>query len=274
MNTVIDEFSRLEHTGWERVAGKYDDVWASLTTQFIDPLLRAARVMPGMTVLDVACGPGYVAVAAQRFGAVPTGIDFSREMILHARRLNPAIEFLEGDAQELPFSPETFDRVLMNFGLLHLAKPEKAIAEAHRVLQHGGKLGFTLWAKPEENPGAKMLNDAIEAHADMSVKLPDGPPYYLYTNKDECQRELHNIGFTRDSMTFETLCVKWKVPTLHFYFDAELTAGVRTAALLAQQSPDRLAKIRVAVERGVEQHATKHGYAIPMAAYIVTAAKK
>lgn len=273
MKRFLDEFSRLEHTGWEQVAVKYDAVWASLTKQFVDPLLRATHVMPGMPVLDVACGPGYVAAAARQLGANPTGIDFSGEMILHARKLNPGIEFLEGDAQNLPFAPETFDRVLMNFGLLHLADPEKALAEAHRVLNNEGKLGFTLWAKPGENPGAQIMNNAIEAHADITVKLPEGPPYFLYANRNECQRALQRVGFSPDSMTFETLCITWVVPTLRFYFEAELNAGVRTAALLARQSPDRLLKIRDAVEKSVVQFAAKDGYAIPMAAYIVTIVK-
>src|SRR5258706_15266041 len=95
------EFSRLEHAGWERVAGKYEQAWASLTTQFVGPLLEATGITPGMRVLDVACGPGYVAAAALSLGASPIGIDFSGEMIHNARKLNPEIQFFESDAQKL-----------------------------------------------------------------------------------------------------------------------------------------------------------------------------
>src|SRR6058998_2871502 len=48
-----DAFSRFEHQGWQRVAGQYDTVWSSSTQQFIPPLLDAAEVGVGMTVLDV-----------------------------------------------------------------------------------------------------------------------------------------------------------------------------------------------------------------------------
>ena len=274
MNKLIDDFSRIEHTGWERVAGKYDDVWASLTKQFIDPLLRTIDISPGISVLDVACGPGYVAAAAQQLGAISTGVDFSREMILQARMLNPGIEFIECDAQNLPFTPETFERVSMNFGLLHFTHPEKGLSEACRVLKRGGKLGFTLWAKPEDNPGARIMNDAIEACADLSIKLPEGPPYFLYANKNECQRILQAVGFLNTSVSFETACVDWEVPSPQYYFEAELNAGVRTAALLALQSPDRLSRIRAAAEKSVQDYATRDGFAIPMTAYIVTAAKE
>src|SRR5260221_6261522 len=195
-------------------------------------------------------------------------------MILNARKASLGIEFLEGDAQALPFSGESFNRVAINFGLLHLPDPSKALGEAYRVLKHGGRLGFTLWAKPEVNPGGKLMNDAIEAHADKSIKLPEGPPYFLYADKNECRRVLASIGFSENSMTFETVCVDWQVPTAGFYFEAEQTAGVRVAALLAQQSADRQAAIRAEVEKRVKGYAKKGGFVIPMAGYVVTAGKE
>lgn len=269
-----DDFTRFEHSGWERVAHRYNDVWATLTTQFIPSLLSSAHVKAGMSVLDVACGPGYVAAAAQQLGARPVGVDFSGEMILRAREFHPGIEFHEGDAQSLQFGPDTFDRVLINFGLFHLSLPEKALVEACRVLRHGGKLGFTLWAKPEESPYSKLMNDAVEAHADLTVPMPSGPSYYLFTDQNECRSALQSAGFSGDLMRFETFRINWSVPTRDFPFEAELHAGVRTAALLARQSPDRLARIRSAVEKSVEQYAAGDGYAIPIAAHIVVVSKK
>jgi ubiquinone/menaquinone biosynthesis C-methylase UbiE len=125
-----DEFGRFEHKGWQRVAAKYDSVWASSTRQFIAPLLDAAQVGSGMSVLDVGCGPGYVAAAAADRGAIAAGLDFSSEMVGIAKKLFPALDFRVGDAQQLPFEAETFDRVLTNFALLHVTDPEVACAEA------------------------------------------------------------------------------------------------------------------------------------------------
>ena len=169
MNRATDEFSRFEHAGWERVADKYDTVWSSLTRQFIPHLISAAQVSAGMSVLDVACGPGYVSAALKDMAAVPTGIDFSQNMIVIAKTMFPDISFLQGDAQDLPFQDATFDSVLNNFGLLHVSDPETACAEASRVLKAKGRFGFTVWAGPETSPGAKIINDAIEAHADLEV---------------------------------------------------------------------------------------------------------
>src|ERR1041385_9430035 len=109
-----DTFHKFEHEGWERVAHKYDSVWSSLTRQFIPYLINAAEVKAGMSVLDVACGPGYVSDAVRKAGAIPKGVDFSGKMIAIAKTTFPGISFAKGDAQNLPFEDATFDRVLIN----------------------------------------------------------------------------------------------------------------------------------------------------------------
>src|SRR5262249_56363460 len=101
-------------------------------------------------VLDVATGPGYVAAAAVRRGASVVAVDFSEAMLAEARRHHPAIDFRSGDAEALPFPDASFDAVVMSFGLLHLARPDQALAEAHRVLRPRGRLAFTVWDRPEQ----------------------------------------------------------------------------------------------------------------------------
>lgn len=269
--TMRPTFRDFEHAGWERVATKYESAWAELTRQFIVPLLTAAGVEPGMQVLDLACGPGYVAAAARSMGADAVGVDFSGEMIKLARKQFRGIDFHEGDSERLAFADGTFDRVLINFGVLHFALPEKAFAEARRVLRREGRFGFTVWAEPKNNPGGQLLTKAIEAYADMDIPLPEGPPYFLFSDPNGCRKMLTAAGFLGGSMTFDLVQVKWLVPTAAYFFEAERDAGVRTAALLAHQSPDRLAAIRSAVVKAVEQYQTAEGFSIPMAAYVVAA---
>jgi ubiquinone/menaquinone biosynthesis C-methylase UbiE len=273
MGNAEDEFTRFEHDGWERVANKYDSVWSSLTRQFIPYLIEAAEVSPSMSVLDVACGPGYVSDAIRKLGAIPMGIDFSERMVAIAKKMFPGIRFAQGDAQNLPCGDASFDRALINFGLLHLSRPEQACAEAFRVLKSGGRLGFTVWAPPAQSPGAKIVNDAIEAHADLNVQLPEGPPRYLYEKKEECRAVLEEARFDGRSMIYQTRSVEWHLPTAHYFFEAERDAGVRTAGLLACQSPERLNAIRTAIENGVRRYTKGNEFVIPMAAHIVVASK-
>jgi ubiquinone/menaquinone biosynthesis C-methylase UbiE len=96
-----DEFTRFEYEDWQRVTEKYDAVWSSLTRQFIPHLIDAAQVSTGLSILDVACGPGYVSAAVKKVGPNPTGIDFSKKMIAIASSMFPEIAFRECDAQQL-----------------------------------------------------------------------------------------------------------------------------------------------------------------------------
>ena len=108
-------------------------------------------------------------------GAEPIGVDLSPAMIQLARAQNPRIEFREGDAHALSFPDESFDVVMINFGLLHMAEPEKVISECARVLCAGGRIGFTIWAGPRLSAGAKIVEDALSEYANQNVPLPRGP---------------------------------------------------------------------------------------------------
>jgi SAM-dependent methyltransferase len=278
------DFRQLEHTGWERAASEYESRWTDLTSHFIDPLLRSVGVTAGvgadaptgaargLRLLDVACGPGYVTVAALARGVVPIGIDFSARMVARARERHPAIEFLEGDAERLSFEASSFDAVVTNFGVPHLARPENAFAEARRVLRPGGRFGFTVWGAPDQNPLSKIVGDAIEAHADLTVDLPEEPARFPLCEPEECRRALKGAGFDPRSVTFDTVRAAWRVPTAAFLFEAEQKGGVRTAALLARQPADRLAAIRKAIEASVRTLAVPGGFAIPAVAHVVAAA--
>src|SRR5437763_15928404 len=101
--------------------------------QSVPALLDAAHVTAGTRLLDVACGPGYAAAAAAARGALPLGIDFSSEMVEEAGGRYPGLEFREGGAEQLSLLDTSFDGEALNFGMLHLGRPEAAIPESDRV---------------------------------------------------------------------------------------------------------------------------------------------
>jgi ubiquinone/menaquinone biosynthesis C-methylase UbiE len=273
MNIRHDDFSKLEYEGWQRVADQYNDRWAHLTRQFVEPLLNAAVVSKGQKVLDVACGTGIVSEKIRAREGHATGLDFAPEMVKLARHFYPDIEFFQGDAQQLPFHNESFDRVVMNFGMLHLPEPLQAMKEAYRVLRKKGKYAFTVWAGTAKSPAAKVMNDAQETFANMNVSLPAAPPYDYFEDKEKCIAFLSEAGFNGQTMQYETRLATWLVPDAGYLFDAELNAGVRNAAFLRQQSPETLQKIKLAVEKGVEQFKTDDGYELPFLACIIAVEK-
>ena len=259
-------FYEFERTGWERVAGDYHRYFAALTTRFIDPLLDAGGVKAGSRVLDVATGPGYVAAAAARRGAEVEGIDFAEAAVALARQRHPAISFQTGSAEKLPFPDALFDAVVMNFGLLHVSQPELALAEAYRVLRSGGRVAFTVWGDPNTCLGFKIILNAIAAHGAMDVPLPEGPPFFRFSDPIESKRVLTEDGF-RDS-TVEEIHVDWEMQDADVLFETFLYGAVRTGALLQAQKPEALAAIRIAVREAVMAFDEAGSIRLPMAAVL------
>ena len=80
---------------------------------------------------------------------------------------------------------------------------------------------------------------------------------------------MERAGFDGASLIFKLHTIEWKVPTARFIFDAEHDAGVRTAGLLARQTPEKLNAIQSAIENAVRPYAKDNGFVIPKAAYII-----
>lgn len=267
----VSEFHEFERAGWERVAGDYHRYFAALTTRFIEPLLDAGGVEAGCHVLDVAAGPGYVAAAAAERGAEATGIDFAEAAVTVAREQYPDIEFHTGSAEELPFPNVQFDVVLMNFGLLHLARPERALAEAQRVLRPGGRIAFSVWADPQACIGFKIILDAIAEHGNMDVPLPDGPPFFRFSDAAESKRVLVEAGFHNPEVA--VIDAKWAMPHADMLYETFLHGAVRTGALLQAQSPEAQAAIRQAARDSVMAFRDAGSINLPMAAVLSSAQK-
>jgi SAM-dependent methyltransferase len=265
------DFTAFELAGWRAVPAAYDAGFAGLTSQAADPLLDAAGVEAGTRVLDVATGPGYAAAAAARRDARVTGVDFSPAMVERARRRVPGATFREGDAEDLPFDDASFDAVVMNFGLLHLARPERAVDEAARVLRPGGRFAFTVWAPSEETVGFGIILRAVAAHGDPHVPLPEGPPFFRFSDPAECRRVLQAAGFTEPRV--DRAPQTWRLQHDDELFHIMLDGTVRTAALLRAQHPDALAAIRAAILAETAAHRRNGRVELPMPAVLAAGRK-
>jgi demethylmenaquinone methyltransferase/2-methoxy-6-polyprenyl-1,4-benzoquinol methylase len=137
---------------FDGVARRYDVVNAILSGGNA-PLWRIATVKaidpkPGERILDIAAGTGTSSAAIARSGANVVGVDISEGMLEEAQRKHHDIEFVLGDAQNLPFHTDEFDAVTISFGLRNVADPKIALDEMYRVLRPGGRLVICEFSQP------------------------------------------------------------------------------------------------------------------------------
>ncbi len=212
-----------------------------------------------------------MAAAAAKRGATVLGVDFSAAMVAHARQLHEGVEFREGDAEKLPIGSSLFDAAAMNFGILHLGQPELALQEAHRILRGGGRFAFSVWAKPEESAGFDIVLRAVELHGEPRVELPQGPPFFRYSDPDECRRGLRAVGF--ESISVTKVAQVWRLPAVDGLFNAMKDSTVRTAGLLQAQKPTVLRKIREEMRAALVKFTKSDHVELPMPAWIASGIK-
>jgi SAM-dependent methyltransferase len=144
---VSEDFRKRARATW--ASGDWDTC-----SRLIEPVgavvLDRIGVRAGLDLLDVGTGTGgNIAIPAARRGAKVVGVDIAPELFEHARRRAAEacvdIEWVEGDAQDLPFADESFDRVVSTFGAMFAPDHERAAGELVRVCRPGGRVAMTTW---------------------------------------------------------------------------------------------------------------------------------
>ena len=184
-------------------AGDFAAVARMTLWQVGERLVRRVGVGKGEDVLDVACGTGNAAIRAAQAGGHVIGLDLTPELFDAGRRLaeeaGVSVNWVEGDAEAIPFDDNSFDVVLSTFGCMFAPRHLLTATELARVLRPGGRLGLCNWT-PEGTLG--------EFFRTLGGYLPPPPdfvePPLLWGSEDHVREIFAGTGvqleFARDSV--------------------------------------------------------------------------
>lgn len=130
------------------ISGDFEQIAKSYRPGAAD-FVHRLDLKPGERVLDVACGTGNLTIPAARNGAKVTGVDIAPNLLEQgqawAKAEGLAIQFDEGDAEDLPYEDASFDTVITMFGAMFAPRPEATTAELIRVCRPGGRIAMANW---------------------------------------------------------------------------------------------------------------------------------
>lgn len=255
-------FGDRERTGW--ATDSIVDAYISSFSQVVDNTFphHLAAISAPSHVLDLCCGQGTLTAEIAKHGHSVTGLDFSKAMLNIARSKSPEIEFLEGDAQALPFADNSFDAVTCNFGIMHIPDQDKALSEVTRVLKPNGLFSMTAWMGPDVSAAFRMVFSHARAALPEGATPPPAPDFFLYARPEDASQKLKNAGLEMTSHA--QLPLAWNIEEPEQLFQGFLHGTVAARMLLMTLDDTTRESVGQAIAKDVEEgFATQDGYTVP-----------
>jgi ubiquinone/menaquinone biosynthesis C-methylase UbiE len=278
--TGTDELRTRLRGMWSGVADRWaqhaDDVDASravVTTAMIE----RAEVGPGARVLELACGPGGVGLAAAPLvgpGGEVVLTDVVPEMtaVAAARAADLGLEHLttrERDLEDIAEPACSFDAVLCREGLMFAPDPARAAAEIRRVLRPDGRAVLAVWGPRGRNPWLGLLFDAVEAQVGHPVPPPGLPGPFALSDAAALADLLRDAGFT--DVTVEELPVPTRAASFDDWWTRTSALAGPLAGMLAAMPAEAVQALRERLIRDVATYTTADGLELPGLTLIATA---
>lgn len=199
VNSEIDRELKAKHRAlW--ASGDYAAVAAELIPALGPELVQAAGIRPGDRVLDVAAGSGNAAIPAAEAGAIVTASDLTPELFDAGRGIAAQrgvdLEWVEADAEALPFAENSFDVVMSCVGVMFAPHHQAAADELVRVTRRGGTIALLSWT-PEG-----FIGNLLATMKPFAPPPPAGAsPPPLWGSEDHVRElfdgQVHDLTFWR-----------------------------------------------------------------------------
>jgi ubiquinone/menaquinone biosynthesis C-methylase UbiE len=267
---AVEDLKKTHRATW--AAGDYAAVAERIDEVPPRDLLERVPVRAGDEVLDVATGTGNIALPAAAAGANVIGLDITPELFdtarLRAAEQGLDLEWVEGDAEDLPFDDERFDVVLSVFGVQFAPRHQVVAEELARVTRPNGRIGLVNWT-PEGLIGEmfKIMGKYMPAPPEYASSPP------LWGNAEHVHELFADTGI---ELTFARGYNPWRFDSAeHFVVFFETNYGPTLKARERLEAEGRWAELREELHELAERHnEATDGSLLMHAEYLVTVGRK
>jgi SAM-dependent methyltransferase len=263
------EYAERSFHNWQAAAAGWDaqrEHVAESMRALTDWLLEAIDPRPGEAMLELAAGPGQLALdlaARLQPGGHLLCTDRSPNMVEAGRRAAreaglAGVEHRVADALALDLPDSSMDAVVCRMGYMLMADPERAFAETRRVLRPAGRVGFVVWAGADQNPWATTLFGALEDGGWQPPAAPGGPGMFSLAEPGRRAAILRGAGLRviRD----EPVPVVWDYPSFDAYWEIQGSLSGGISRLRDELPGPEVERLRDAVRSAIEPLREGQGY--------------
>ena len=260
------------HAQWETVAGGWAEHARHVDARgagVADTMLERSAPRPGDRVLELACGPGGVGLAAAALVA-PDGevvlSDVAVAMTAIARRRAAALGLGNVSTRELDLErvdePDGgFDVVLCREGIMLVPDPGLAARELRRILRPGGRAALAVWGERERNPWLGVLFEALGAHFGAPVPPPGVPGPFSLADPDRLAALMRDAGLS--DVVVEEVPNPFRAASFAEWLATVPALAGPVARMLAALDPEAVATIRASAQAALEPYRSPSGLEIP-----------
>ena len=267
-----DEFQKASRNVWEKMARGWDDnreyMWD--TSKPVGMwLVEKLEPRVGQTLLELAAGMGDTGfVAAKLVG--PSGrlisTDFAPEMVKRAERWAAELgvtnaEFRVLDAENMDLESDSVDGVLCRWGYMLMSDPAAALRETRRVLRPGGRLTFSVFAGPDQNPWAALPAKALVDEGLMRAPAPGSPGIMALGSKERLKSLVEDAAFSE--CIIEEVPITWRYKKFEEYWRFLTEVAGAIAALIEALPSEKQSTARDAIRHAISNFETGPGIALP-----------
>ncbi len=276
---VQDELRTRLHRLWSEVAeswGERAEEVDSNSAPVTEALLEHAALRAGDRVLELACGPGGVGIAAAERvapGGTVVFSDIAAEMteIASARAAARGLVNVTAcvrDLERLDDPDESYDVVLCREGLMLVPDPARAVWEIRRVLRPGGRTAVAVWGRRERNPWLTVMFDAISAQLGCPVPPTGIPGPFSLQNADELASLLVETDLSDVSVVEVPAALR--ASSFDSWWDGRRALAGPLTKILASVPTDAVEAMKARARTAAQQYETPRGLEFPGVALVAS----